>query len=1768
MGKRQKQDGLVAEEEEVYFPREPASKNDSTENVSKDDDIEKIFQEPDNLFSTKKSSKKQLKKENKQKRGKRILEEDDEMDVEESIKPAPLGYSKLSIGSSIFGCVMQIGEVDVVVSLPNGMRGVLALREVSDNLSQAVDRFLADEADVSLPELSDLFSIGMFIRCVILDVSGTKVELSLRPALINRSIKSTELRQGITLQGSLSSIEDHGYIVDMGIEEIKGFLPFSECDKEYQIIGQPLSVSVQWFKPEIKRVGLSCKSDQFSKSKITGNHKLDLEHVQAGMLIGKVSISAFYEGKGAIVNFLGGLRGMIHSKWAPSEEFLKEHTEIKARVVYVDYQEKLIALNCKHHLVDLTDFRKAFSDGETFLKPGQLIEEAEFIETDRHGDAKFTFNGIELLAKSSELGDKNSANSLQSGSKYPVRIIGMNYLDGFCSVSRRPNVLAQSIFSIEDVKIGDKVFGEIIEVTANGALNVRLSEFVSATCPNFHTGDMFSLSQDVLNKKFPVSSRHPFRILKLIPEKNKIILTHKSILMSSKLPILSDIALISPGMISHGFVSSIKATGLYVTFYNEVFGFLPSHDLRKNGYTDILDNIFQIGQVVKVKVVKTDENRVMVLSINVSKSSEKVVPVSVGSLVDCKILEFSSHSVFIGVDGSEAFGNLHMSHLTDLTKAVDLRFELFKKKHPVGSNLENVLVLRRLSNQSFVFSLKPSLISASRSNLIPSSSESLSKGGLLVGYVSKVDTHKGLYVSFLSDAFGRVSRNAFNGTDGVQLESFSPGQTIITRVLRPPTESSPLSLAIVNQLNKVLNNPSLIAVVEDLESGVISDLALLMNSINLSVGEYYSGKVLTASAEDGAVIMFNELKGITTQSNLRKGEKKLVQLIDYDFQDCIAEIRVVKQREDRVSLPKETPVQGIVIDIKDNYAVVDIHGNLYHCLLGLWRDKLRIKDEVSCVLNDMNYLRIISRSCFKVNTLYEVEITDFKGSRIEVALKQNDEVVQGFISAFDLSSKNKDPLKDYKIGQRLSVKCVIDDENSLFFSTLEDTKPIKDLGFGFVDKVISSKGKKLSFIIAVDRTRFVSLRIDGMTLDELRSFGLIDSSDESIISFENMQARMLNMIGHRVSLSEIRCIDTGALKSKSVSKATDGSLIYGIVNGFQSKLIRNINIGDCSAGLHVTDCSDDYSKNPFFAMNDGDFILSIVMDDNSGKKYVSCRRSRLQPEQSCTIVDDEVTKSSLKTGQVVRGYVKAITDNGVFISLSKSLDARVLFKNLSDKFVKDPRSLLETGQLVKGKVLSYKYSESKIEMSLKPSIISVSSDQTEILKHISVNSKVSGTVKSVRPFGVFVKLDGFGVVGMCHRSEISDEPISADASLEDLYSQGDKVVVVILGVDIDSGRVSLGMKLSSLESAMEVDFEPSEVTASEINGIRSDEKLTESDDDDDHDEKMFDWEDEESENHSDVEKQAVVDKSDLKLTTPKKRKNTESHALQVLKEETELSKLEALLADASRAPETADDFERLVLSEPNSSSLWIRYMAFFIHIHEIDRAREIAERALKTISFREENEKFNVWMALVNLENMFGSTETLSSIFQRALEHNDPKRVYLQAAAMYTASEKPEMAEECYNTMIKKFRETPEVWISYASMKYSSGDLESARSLLKRALKALPKELHIRAITQFALLEFKVGSAERGRTLFQGMLSNYPKRTDLWSVFLDQELKCGDLDHIRQLFDQITSLSIQPKKMKPFFKRYLDFEKKFGTEETVEKVKESARAFVQSRTEE
>lgn len=160
---------------------------------------------------------------------------------------------------------------------------------------------------------------------------------------------------------------------------------------------------------------------------------------------------------------------------------------------------------------------------------------------------------------------------------------------------------------------------------------------------------------------------------------------------------------------------------------------------------------------------------------------------------------------------------------------------------------------------------------------------------------------------------------------------------------------------------------------------------------------------------------------------------------------------------------------------------------------------------------------------------------------------------------------------------------------------------------------------------------------------------------------------------------------------------------------------------------------------------------------------------------------------------------------------------------------------------------------------------------------------------------------------------------------------------------------------------------------------------------------------------------------------------------------------------ATKTPSSPSDFDRLLLGSPNSSFIWIQYMSYYLQLSDIEQARSIAERALRTINYREEEEKLNVWIALINLENSYGSDESLEKTFNKAVQANDAKQVYLRTLAVYEQTEKFDREEQLFEKFVKKFNMSSKAWTLYGQFLLNRGRSTEARDFLPRSLKSLPK---------------------------------------------------------------------------------------------------------------
>jgi rRNA biogenesis protein RRP5 len=533
----------------------------------------------------------------------------------------------------------------------------------------------------------------------------------------------------------------------------------------------------------------------------------------------------------------------------------------------------------------------------------------------------------------------------------------------------------------------------------------------------------------------------------------------------------------------------------------------------------------------------------------------------------------------------------------------------------------------------------------------------------------------------------------------------------------------------------------------------------------------------------------------------------------------------------------------------------------------------------------------------------------------------------------------------------------------------------------------------------------------------------------------------------------------------------------------------------------------------------------------------------------------------------------------------------------------------------------------RVDLDMRESVVLEDEKKLEF-EDVEINQKFKGTVTRIESYGVFVQLENSRISGLVHLSECSDKFVK---NLEGMYDPGDPVKILVIKKDLEAKKFGFSMKASHFEDDEDSDDESSGDSAEdddmvdvaavdsddedEDNDLNSDDEnfgaklaakmqqdggssdgdSSDSDDDDDSSDSDdgeseakkgskaldtdvgFEWgggtsskqgtggkkDDSDDESSSDEDE----DGDDAAKTSSHKSRKKQAERR---REEREISRREVALADgtADENPETAGDFERLLAGNPNSSELWIRYMAFHLSLSDIPAARAVAEKAMGRIEFRQEREKLNVWTALLTLEHKYGDKKSFLSAIERASGQNNPKQVYLRACEILekdTAS--PDLvtrADNMFSKMCKKFKSKKTVWLAHLQYLLKQHRHQEAHALSKRALLSLAEYKHAETMSRFAQLEFEFGSLERARTLFDGIVEKYSKRLDLFFVYVDKEIKFGSLETARALLQKKAGdRSLSDKKMKNMFKKWYRLEEEHGTEESQEEVKASARAYVE-----
>ena len=194
--------------------------------------------------------------------------------------------------------------------------------------------------------------------------------------------------------------------------------------------------------------------------------------------------------------------------------------------------------------------------------------------------------------------------------------------------------------------------------------------------------------------------------------------------------------------------------------------------------------------------------------------------------------------------------------------------------------------------------------------------------------------------------------------------------------------------------------------------------------------------------------------------------------------------------------------------------------------------------------------------------------------------------------------------------------------------------------------------------------------------------------------------------------------------------------------------------------------------------------FKVIKMDLKRNNIVVSRRAVVEEESSA---DRQALLESLHDGQELHGIVKNLTDYGAFIDLG-GIDGLLHITDISWKRVKHPSELLSVGQDVKVKVLSFDSERNRVSLGMKQ----LGNDPwVDLVERYPLTKRLQGKVTNITDYGCFVEIEE-GVEGLVHMSEM--DWTNKNVHPSKVVSMGDVVDVMVLEIDEERRRISLGMK--------------------------------------------------------------------------------------------------------------------------------------------------------------------------------------------------------------------------------------------------------------------------------------------------------------------------------------------------------------------------------------
>ncbi len=281
--------------------------------------------------------------------------------------------------------------------------------------------------------------------------------------------------------------------------------------------------------------------------------------------------------------------------------------------------------------------------------------------------------------------------------------------------------------------------------------------------------------------------------------------------------------------------------------------------------------------------------------------------------------------------------------------------------------------------------------------------------------------------------------------------------------------------------------------------------------------------------------------------------------------------------------------------------------------------------------------------------------------------------------------------------------------------------------------------------------------------------------DFKVIKFNKKRGNIV--LSRRVLLEKER----DRLKAKTLESLAEGQIVTGTIKNI-TEYGAFVDLGGIDGLLHITDMSWGRVNHPSELFTVGDEVTVKVLKYNADTERVSLGLKQTQEDPW------NVAAERFKPGLKVSGKVVSLTDYGAFVELEEGVEGLIHVSEMTWTKPKHPSKILEMGEEVETVVLDIDIQNKRISLGLKQ----LEPDPwTTFTQKYNPGDVIAGRVRSITDYGVFIGIED-GVDGMVHKSDLSwTQKVNNPG---DFYKKNDEVEAIILSINHEEQKVSLGIK--------------------------------------------------------------------------------------------------------------------------------------------------------------------------------------------------------------------------------------------------------------------------------------------------------------------------------------------------------------------------------------